>query len=194
MKNGPSMARLQAIRQPFLHSLFHMFIPFNQIAPTARLWIYQANRLLTAGEAGAVETAIRPALDTWAAHGHPLLASATVVSNRFLLVAVDEGAGLPSGCSIDSSVHTVQSIGQQLGHGGEPIDFMDRSVTYLSANGTVESVSLTGIKAAVASGTLQPDTLVFDTLVKTKAEFLAQWQVPAAQTWLKRYFSNVVHG
>jgi hypothetical protein len=165
-----------------------MFIPFTQIAPTARLWVYQANRTLTTNEVSAVEAAIRPALDTWAAHGHPLLASATVINNRFLLVAIDEGAGLPSGCSIDSSVHTVQGIGQQLSRGGEPLDFMDRSATYLNAEGAVQSVSLPAIKAAVAAGTLQPDTLVFNTLVKTKAEFEAQWQVPAAETWLKRYF------
>jgi hypothetical protein len=167
-----------------------MFISFDQIPPEARLWVYQANRPLTPEEVTATERAIRPALDAWAAHGHPLLASASVVANRFLLVAVDEGAGLPSGCSIDSSVHTVQGIGQQLGRSsGEPIDFMDRSATYLSASGNVESVALPGIKAAVAAGTLTPDTLVFNTLVKTKAEFEAQWHIPAAQTWLKRYFS-----
>ena len=89
-----------------------MFISFDQITPEARLWVYQANRSLTADEAAAIETAIRPALDEWAAHGHPLLASARVVAGRFLLVAVDEGAGLPSGCSIDASVHTVQAIGR----------------------------------------------------------------------------------
>lgn len=168
-----------------------MFIPFDQITPDARLWVYQASRPLAAEEAAAIDTAIRPALDGWAAHGHPLLASATVVAGRFLLVAVDEGAGLPSGCSIDASVHTVQAIGQQLSRGGQPVDFMDRSATYLSANGSVQALPLASIKAAVADGTLTPDTLVFNTLVKTKAEFLTNWQLPARQTWLKRYFSGV---
>ncbi|CCG98237.1 hypothetical protein FAES_0223 [Fibrella aestuarina BUZ 2] len=165
-----------------------MFISFDQITPGARLWVYQASRALTTAEASAIETAIRPALESWAAHGHPLLASAQVVNNRFLLLAVDEGAGLPSGCSIDSSVHTVQAIGQQLSRDGEPVDFMDRSATYLAADGSVQALPLPAIKAAVADGTLTPDTPVFNTLIKTKADYLSQWQVPAQSTWLKRYF------
>ncbi|HEX9956664.1 MAG TPA: hypothetical protein VGA96_05400 [Fibrella sp.] len=164
-----------------------MYISFDQITPNARLWVYQANRALTADEKAAVESALQPALDSWAAHGHPLLASAQVVDDRFLLVAVDEGAGLPSGCSIDSSVHTVQAIGQALG-----IDFMDRSVTYLAGVKSVQSVPLGSLKAAFADGTLTPATTVFNTLAKTKAEYLAAWHVPAVQTWLKRYIKQVV--
>jgi hypothetical protein len=148
--------------------------------------VYQANRALTAAEVAAVETDLQPALANWAAHGQPLLASAKVVEGRFLLVAVDEGAGLPSGCSIDSSVHSVQQVGQSLG-----IDFMDRSVTYLAADHTVQSLPLGGLKAAFADGTLTPETIVFNTLVKTKAEYLAAWHIPAAQTWLRRYIKPV---
>ena len=168
-----------------------MYISFDQIAPDARLWVYQANRALTAAEATAVEVAMQPALANWAAHGHPLLASARIVDERFLLVAVDEGAGLPSGCSIDSSVNTVQAIGQQLSRGGLPLDFMDRSVTYLDGDNTVQSLPLSALKQAFAEGTLTAETTVFNTLVKTKAEYMAAWNVPAAQTWLKRYIRPV---
>lgn len=168
-----------------------MVISFDQITPNARLWVYQANRALTADEAGTIEAALQPALENWAAHGHPLLAAAKVVDGRFLLLAVDEGAGLPSGCSIDSSVHTVQEIGQAFGRTGAPIDFMDRSVTYLDTNGAVQSLPLGSLKAAFADGTLTAETTVFNTLVKTKAEYLAAWHVPAAQTWLKRYIKPV---
>ncbi len=164
-----------------------MYISFDQISPNARLWVYQANRGLTTDEVASIEAALQPALANWAAHGQPLLASAQVVDGRFLLVAVDEGAGLPSGCSIDSSVHSVQEIGQAMG-----IDFMDRSVTYLASDNTVQSLPLGSLKAAFADGALTPDTIVFNTLVKTKAEYLAAWHVPAAQTWLKRYIKQVV--
>ena len=163
-----------------------MFLSFEQLPASARLWVYQANRNLTTTESAAALTALRPALDAWAAHGHPLTASATVVENRFLLLAVDEGAGLPSGCSIDSSVHTVQAIGQQLG-----VDFLDRSATYRASDGSVQALPLSMIKPAVADGLLKPDTLVFNTLVKTLDEFQTNWQLPASETWLKRYFKTV---
>ena len=162
-----------------------MFLSFEQLPASARLWVYQANRNLTTDESAAALTALRPALDVWAAHGHPLTASATVVENRFLLLAVDEGAGLPSGCSIDSSVHTVQAIGQQLG-----VDFLDRSATYRASDGSVQGLPLSMIKPAVANGLLKPDTLVFNALVKTLDEFQNHWQLPASETWLKRYFKT----
>ncbi len=164
-----------------------MYISFDQISPNARLWVYQANQGLTTDEVASIEAALQPALANWVAHGQPLLASAQVVDGRFLLLAVDEGAGLPSGCSIDSSVHSVQEIGKAMG-----IDFMDRSVTYLANDKTVQSLPLGSLKAAFADGTLTPGTIVFNTLVKTKAEYLAAWHVPAAQTWLKRYIKQVV--
>ncbi|MBC8154763.1 MAG: hypothetical protein H7Z72_17840 [Bacteroidetes bacterium] len=167
-----------------------MWIDFDQIADDARVWVYQASRPLSEADSIAVEQSLQPALNGWAAHGQPLVASARVLEDRFVVVAVDENQALPSGCSIDASVHFVQSIGQQLGQAGAPVDFMDRSAAYQSADGSVKTLALPDIKTAVADGRLTPETRVFNTLVKTKAEFLSHWQLKAADTWLKRYFKN----
>ncbi|QMW02178.1 hypothetical protein [Spirosoma foliorum] len=163
-----------------------MYIDFDKLPDTARVWVYQANRPLAEGDVKAIENALQPALSQWAAHGQPLLASAKVVENRFVVVGVDEGYSLPSGCSIDSSMRTVQEIGRQLS-----VDFFDRSAAILLADGTVETVALPTIKAAVSNGLLTPTTTVFNTLVKTKAEFLAEWRINAANSWLKRYFKTI---
>lgn len=167
-----------------------MWIDFDKIADNARVWVYQASRPLSPTESMAVEQTLQPALNGWAAHGQPLVASAKMLENRFVVVAVDEDQALPSGCSIDASVHFVQSIGQQLGQAGTPVDFMDRAAVYESADGSIETLALPDIKTAVADGRLTPETRVFNTLVKTKAEFLSHWQLKAADTWLKRYFKN----
>lgn len=168
-----------------------MWIDFEKLTNDARLWVYQASRSLTPADVAAIEAALQPALNGWAAHGQPLLASAAVVENRFVLVAVDEDQALPSGCSIDASVRFLQTIGQQLSQSGSPIDFFDRSAAYRSADGLVETVALPDIKAAVVAGRLTPETPVFNTLAKTKAEFLTTWQLKASDTWLKRYFKSV---
>ncbi|WP_338874045.1 hypothetical protein WBJ53_00240 [Spirosoma sp. SC4-14] len=163
-----------------------MYVDFDKLPDNARLWVYQANRPLSDDEVNDIETALRPAVAQWAAHGQPLLASAFVIGNRFVVVAVDEGYTLPSGCSIDSSVRTLKNIGSTVG-----VDFFDRSAAVQAADGTVATYSLPEIKTAVATGLLTPDTILFNTLVKTKAEFLADWQVRAADSWLKRYFKSV---
>lgn len=163
-----------------------MYIDFDKLPDSARAWVYQANRQLTDGDVKTIEEALQPALSQWAAHGQPLLASALVIEHRFVVVGVDEGYNLPSGCSIDSSVRTLQTIGGQVG-----IDFFDRSAAIMSADGSVMSYALSTIKAAVTDGLIVPDTTVFNTLVKTKSEFLSGWHIRAADSWLKRYFKSV---
>jgi hypothetical protein len=162
-----------------------MWIDFDKLPDDARVWVYQANRPLSNGDVMAIDQALQPALGQWAAHGQSLLASARVVENRFVVVGVDEGYNLPSGCSIDSSVRTLRQIGESLG-----IDFFDRSAAIQAADGSVQTIELPGIKAAVSSGNLTPETIVFNTLVKTKAEFLTNWHMRAGDSWLKRYFKS----
>ncbi|GAB3268663.1 hypothetical protein GCM10027347_38230 [Larkinella harenae] len=163
-----------------------MWTSFNQLPDTARVWVYQAARPLTNAEVAAIETDLQPAVESWAAHGTPLLGSAQLLHNRFLIVAVDEGHHLPSGCSIDSSVRWVREIGQKLN-----TDFFDRSAAYVTADGSIETVALPQIKAAVAEGRLAPETTVFNNLVATKRELENNWQIPAGDSWLKRYFKKV---
>jgi hypothetical protein len=163
-----------------------MYIDFDKLPDSARVWVYQANRPLADGEVKTIEEALQPALSQWSAHGQPLLASAQVVENRFVIVGVDEGYTLPSGCSIDASVRTVQEIGRQVS-----VDFFDRSAAVQTVDGSVQTFALPAIKTAVADGVLIGDTPVFNTLVKTKAEFLSDWRIRAADSWLKRYFKPI---
>lgn len=160
-----------------------MYIDFEQIANNARVWVYQADRPLSTADVLAIETALQPSLNSWTAHNEPLLASTKVTEDRFIVIAVDETHHLPSGCSIDASVHFLQRLGQQLG-----INFFDRSVPFINADGQLQTLPLSDIKAAVADGILTPETTVFNTLVKTKSDLLVNWRVQAGATWLKRYF------
>ena len=163
-----------------------MYTNFNSLPDHARIWVYQANRPLTDAETSAIDNTLQTSLQTWAAHGQPLLASARVVENRFVVVGVDEGYNLPSGCSIDASVRTLREVGQQVN-----ADFFDRSAAVRAADGGVQVYPLPTLKATVSDGLITPDTIIFNTLVKTKAEFLAEWQIKAADSWLKRYFPKI---
>lgn len=162
-----------------------MYTDFATLPDTARLWVYQANRTLTAAEVTQVEQQLSASLHQWAAHGQPLLASVRVVDQRFVILGLDEAYSLPSGCSIDASVRMLRELGQQLN-----IDFFDRSAV-VKTDGQLVAYPLSTLKSAVADGQIGPDTLVCNTLVKTKSEFLTDWQLPAASTWLRRYFTAV---
>ena len=163
-----------------------MWIDFDKLPDGARVWVYQANRPLSDGDVVVINQALQPALSQWAAHGQALLASAQVIENRFVVVGVDEGYNLPSGCSIDSSVRTLRQLGESL-----TIDFFDRSAAIQATDGSVQTIDLPAIKTAVYNGIISPETTVFNTLVKTNNEFLTNWHLRAADSWLKRYFRSL---
>jgi hypothetical protein len=162
-----------------------MYTDFDKLPDQARVWVYQANRPLTTGDVKTIEGALQPALNQWAAHGQPLLASMQVIDNRFVIVGVDEGYNLPSGCSIDASMRSLREIGQQLN-----VDFFDRSAAIRLADGTVSTFALPMLKAAVAEGVITPKSTILNTLVATKSEFLTGWHIQASDSWLKRYFKS----
>ncbi|MCF2489677.1 hypothetical protein [Dyadobacter sp. CY347] len=161
-----------------------MYIPFSDIDFQARVWIYQADRLLTDTEVGILTETLKASLDGWEAHGKPLTASGKVFEHRFVVIAVDEKDELPSGCSIDKSVHWIQSVGHSMG-----IDFFDRSIAYLGADNQIHTVPVPSIKQAVTDEILTPSTIIFDNQVTTKAQWMNHWKTAASNSWLNRYFS-----
>ena len=162
-----------------------MYIPFSDLDFQARVWVYQANRSLTNEEVGIITETLKSALDLWEAHGKPLTASGKVFEHRFIVIGVDERDELPSGCSIDKSVHWLQQIGSQLN-----IDFFDRSLAYLDESDVVQTVPVPQIKKAVQEELITPYTIIFDNQVATKAQWMKHWKTSASNTWLNRYFSQ----
>lgn len=163
-----------------------MYVPFEQMKDSSRLWVYQSNRFLSDEEANYLKNAVSDFLENWTAHGHPLLCSFLLEENVFLILAVDEESYSASGCSIDSSVHALKGIQQQIG-----VDLFLRDFVVFKAGDTLVKVPLTEIKSKAAAGEIGPDSLVFNTLVDSKAKLNNEWLVPAGSTWLKRYFKTV---
>ncbi len=164
-----------------------MYVPLNQLPDDARVWIYQAAREFTPAETEVVEAHLRAFCEGWAAHGQPLQGGFGMLENRFLVLAVNEEAGLPSGCSIDSSVGALRDLSTALGG----LDLLDKSqIAYVQPTGLVGTIARAEVRAAVADGRLTPATSVFDTLVATVGGLRTGWCKPATATWLARYFSE----
>ena len=162
-----------------------MYIPFSDIDLQSRVWIYQADRKLTDEEVGIITQTLKASLDNWEAHGQPLTASGKVFEHRFVVIAVDENDELPSGCSIDKSVHWIQAIGASMN-----INFMDRSLAYIGGDGEIHTIPVPNIKQAVIDETISPSTIIFDNQVATKARWMNHWKMAAADSWLNRYFGQ----
>ncbi len=162
-----------------------MYIPFHQIPPHARIWIYQANRDLTDTEVEALQPVLTQFITEWTSHGQLLQASAEIFHNRFLVIANDEDVNSPSGCSIDASVHFVKQLENRLN-----VSFFDRTQLAFLAGNEVQVASLKEIKTQVGAGSIKPDSLYFDNTIATAGQLKDNWPKPAQETWLSRYFKE----
>lgn len=160
-----------------------MFIPFEEIPSGSRIWIYQADRKFTEEEIKDIQQLTKVFLNNWAAHGNKLACSAKIFHNQFFVLTVFEDFQQPSGCSIDSSVHFVQSLEEQFN-----ISFMDRSKVAFIIDGEVYLEPLPQVKNRIAEGFINEDTLTFNNLIDKKEDLETKWIIPAKKSWLNRYF------
>lgn len=162
-----------------------MFVPFESLPPTSRVWIFQANRPFSAQELKVVDKLLRAFTDEWAVHGTPVETSYSIRYNQFIILAVDESQQAASGCSIDSSVRVLKNIEQHVG-----VELFNRNLVAFLADDGVELVSLKDMKEKFSTGSLNGDRLTFNNLVNTKGDLESGWLVAAGETWLQRYIPN----
>ena len=159
-----------------------MFVEFDQLPSDARVWIYTSNRKITPSDAALIDRALRDFTHEWAAHGAPLKSSYKILQDHFILLAVDEQAQGPSGCSIDTSVNVIKKIGAETG-----INFFDRSLVPFIIEDEVVLLRLGDLKQKYNSGVWNGQTATFNILAGTLREVRDHWIMPAEKSWLKRY-------
>ena len=103
LSSGPLSERLQKTAVYASDKIAAMpRIAFDQLPSDARLWIFAAERPLSAVERDRVLAETDAFIDQWTAHGVPLTAARDVRYDQFVLVGVDERAAGVSGCSVDA--------------------------------------------------------------------------------------------
>lgn len=160
-----------------------MFLPFNELPKTARVWIYQANRDLINSELESISQELTAFCNGWSAHGAGLKSSFQILYNRFIVIAVDEGFNMATGCSIDSSVNQIKLLENRYG-----LNFMDRTQVAFLIDNELYIETLSAIKGKVNDGIISSETKTFNNLVATVEDFDSSWMIPASDSWLKKYF------
>ena len=160
-----------------------MLVAFKELPESSRVWIYQADQRLSEKDIEFILAKATIFCDQWAAHNVPLKSSFNILHNKFLILAVDEGQNAASGCSIDSSVHFVQTVEKQLN-----LNFFDRTQVAFLIDDNVYTTDLQSIKDDIESGTIAADTMTFNMQAENVAEFQENWLVPAGESWMKKYF------
>jgi hypothetical protein len=159
-----------------------MFVPFETIAPSSRVWIFQSMRKFTSSEMAVLTDFLQSFTENWAAHGQPLRSSFDIRFDQFIILAADESFNSASGCSIDESVRAIKEIENRLG----AVLFDRQSVAFMD-NDSVFLISLADLKQKYVEGIWNEATPTFNNLVSFRNQLDSEWIVPAVNTWLKRY-------
>ncbi|MEM7186258.1 MAG: ABC transporter ATPase [Bacteroidota bacterium] len=161
-----------------------MLVDFKDLPLDSRIWIYQANRKFTSEEVHTITEKAKAFLVNWTAHGANLEAGFEVRHHRFIVIGLNQANASASGCSIDASVHFIQSLEKEL-----EVDLMDKmNVTFYTGQ-FIAHKSLSDFKKMAKNRSVSPNTVVFNNLVNTKAEYLEHWEVPAKDSWHSRFLA-----
>ena len=163
---------------------YNMTTKFENLPDDSRIWIYQSNRKLNDEEVSEIETKTHTFLKQWTAHGKNLEAGFEIKYNRFIVIGLNQENASASGCSIDSSVYFIQSLEKEYG-----LDLLDKmNVTFYNGQ-YIAHKSLEDFKKMAKARSVSKNTVVFNNLVVSKADYLENWEVPAMDSWHSRFLA-----
>lgn len=142
---------------------------FENLPGTSRIWIYTSNKSL-ADLKNSIEPELKEFVSKWAAHGNQLFGDGAIINNYFIVLAVDESRVGASGCSIDSSVGFIRSLGAKY-----DIDFFDRMNILIQNEGEDQMVRFTDLKDS-------PGCMIYDPMIGTLGELRSSWLKPIEST------------
>jgi hypothetical protein len=160
-----------------------MFVPFENLPPESKIWIYQSNRRFTDDELGVIESELKSFVESWQSHGTSLEASYLLKYNRFIILAVNQEIQMATGCSIDKSVAFIQEIEQKY-----QVDLLDKMNVTFKLGEHIAHKPLIDFKKMAKEHAVSENTIVFNNLVNTIEEWNENWEVPARESWHSRFF------
>lgn len=160
-----------------------MYVPFENLPPESKIWIYQSNRKFTDAEMNEIDAALQSFIENWSAHGTGLEASFQLKYNRFIILAVDQEHQMATGCSIDTSVQFIQELEQKY-----EVDLLDKMNVTFKLGEHIAHKSLIDFKKMAKDKAVSENTIVFNNLVNTIEEWNENWEVPAGDSWHSRFF------
>ena len=160
-----------------------MITDFKNIPDDSRVWIYQSNRDFTDLDIKIIKNKTTFFIDNWKAHGNDLQASYLIKERRFLVIAVNEKFNPIGGCSIDYSLQLVNDISNTIN-----LDLLDRLLVNYRSENKIKSISLKDLKNKIKNRFFLPETIIFNTTVKTKKELSTDFELKISSSWLSKFF------
>lgn len=155
--------------------------PFSAFPDDARVWIHASTAPLSEDTQTALLDRLSAFFDGWTSHEYAVKGAATVLDNRFLVVAaVRADGGEISGCGKDDLTHAVDDAASALDVEWVPA----LHVLYRTPDGAVAAVSRRTFQQRADDGAVTADTPVFDPSLTTLGALRdGQLEQPARESW-----------
>jgi len=147
----------------------------------SKVWVYQAKQKISDDVAEKIKSALYDFSMSWVSHGKELDSYGHLFHSQFIVLVADS-SNLPSGCSIDSSVHFIEELGKKY-----DVDFFDRMTFTYMIDDQVEIVHSSQLADFYKDNKVNDDTLMFDNLVNDKTHFITEWIKPLNESWHKKF-------
>jgi len=158
-----------------------MLADFNDLPETSRVWVYQANSF-SDDELTELRSLLDEFITQWTAHGSQLKAGYDLPYNRFIVIALDQSLASASGCSIDASVRFIQDLEEKF-----EVELLDKMNVSYKQGEFIAYKPLQDFRKMAKDKAVSGNTIVFNNLVTNKHEYLNHWEVPASESWHKRF-------
>ena len=146
-----------------MQQIYNMYFPkFN---PNSKVWIYNSDRRLKLSEQKIIKNELKKFVSSWQAHNLNLRAEAILEHNYFIILVVDEYDVKASGCSIDTSVKFIKSIGEKFG-----VNFFNRLNLVIEKQGEFNLVHISDIKK-------YPQWNVFNPMITDLYSLRKEWKM-----------------
>lgn len=153
---------------------------FSSLPDDARVWIHAADAPLSDATQAALLDRLSAFMDDWTSHQRAVEGAATLLHDRFLVVAAATASGDISGCGIDDLTHAVDDVASALDIAWVPA----LHVLYRAPDGAVVAASRRTFQTRAEEGTLTPETSVFDPSLTTLGALRAgEFERPARDSW-----------
>jgi hypothetical protein len=149
-------------------------LDISQLPDESRIWVFGISPSLDAQKSSRVLETVDRFLDSWAAHGQPIVSARALLHGTFLVIAVDRQSET-SGCSIDRMFGLLQHLERELG-----VAILDANrIFYREPSGAVSAMTRGEFAERGVS-----ETVVFDILVERIGNIrTGAWEKSARASW-----------
>lgn len=151
----------------------------RHLPPHARLWLFLSDTALSAAQQEDLNIQLTAFTATWKSHGNSLSAGFDIQHSQLIVIAVDQQAEAPSGCSIDKAFRLLQDFGF-----AHKIDFFNRLLVPVETADGLLVVHRSALPAMISNGQLSLEQSYYDLTITRLDALETSFKKPLNQGWV----------